>query len=399
MKRAISTASFLALACSEAGAFVLSNHASLRRQSQSEGTGKAVNKSGRGLNPGMNESNNRDVHKDDKTEDHNFALRMKRHQETESDDDFVHDETNEEKTHSHHDMDGEHLHERRMFLGAMLSSAPALGALSELSLPQPANAIVRNFPDELSQDDNDSVDLAAVRGEIIAVRKASKKKSMDQLISNPAVFQSPNDYLGSIVWAVALWLLSGSRSNPIVTPLGNAIYDEEKEPWLKDRNVGLFAPLPAGFLLLMGLVFILFGVITDRAIVFLAEGDSSATLQLAGVALIGGGALELGRIAGGEKGETREENERATLLGNEFNEFAGKRLKRGGNCHRSEVVGAFRRYFAKYRYENEEYPLSDLEIERLIREWNREEGNDSMSSAGFFTGLQINDQADAFGNR
>jgi len=222
---------------------------------------------------------------------------------------------------------------------------------------------------------------------------------MDQLISNPAVFQSPNDYLGSIVWAVALWLLSGSRSNPIVTPLGNAIYDEEKEPWLKDRNVGLFAPLPAGFLLLMGLVFILFGVITDRAIVFLAEGDSSATLQLAGVALIGGGALELGRIAGGEKGETREENERATLLANEFNEFAGKRLKRGGNCHRSEVVGAFRRYFAKYRYENEEYPLSDLEIERLIREWNREEGNDSMSSAGFFTGLQINDQADAFGNR
>ena len=33
----------------------------------------------------------------------------------------------------------------------------------------------------------------------------------------------------------------------------------------------------------------------------------------------------------------------------DFAAFAGRRLQRGGRCHESEVYGAFRKEFAKYR--------------------------------------------------
>ena len=166
---------------------------------------------------------------------------------------------------------------------------------------------------------------------------------------------------------------------------------------MKDRNEGLFAPFPLAFTLLMGIVFLILGIVTDRTLLFVAEGDSNVVLQLAGVSLIGGASLELGRIASGEKMKTRDEDNRDEELQNEFEEFAQRRLilGEGGSVHRSEVISAFRRYFGKYRVENDEFPLSDLEIERLLRSWNKRNGNqESMTSAGFVKNLQINSQAE-----
>jgi hypothetical protein len=55
---------------------------------------------------------------------------------------------------------------------------------------------------------------------------------------------------------------------------------------------------------------------------------------------------------------------------------------------------------SQYRQsDNDEYPLADIEIERMLRSWNRKMGNQEMSSAGFFSGIQINDQADVFVKR
>jgi len=134
-----------------------------------------------------------------------------------------------------------------------------------------------------------------------------------------------------------------------------------------------------------------------------AERDVDANLQLAGVTLISGGALELGRIASGEKKETREESDRSTRLEEEFATFASDRLKPGGNCHRSEVVRAFRRYYAKYRradIDDQEYAISDVEIERLLRNWSSSSsstgGAVERSAAGFYSGVQINKDADVF---
>ena len=85
-------------------------------------------------------------------------------------------------------------------------------------------------------------------------------------------------------------------------PMANILYDKDTKEgsWVKDRNEKLFSPLPIGFMFVMGIVFLLLGVLADRTLLFISDGDSDVVLQLAGVSLIGGGALELGRVASGK---------------------------------------------------------------------------------------------------
>jgi hypothetical protein len=134
------------------------------------------------------------------------------------------------------------------------------------------------------------------------------------------------------------------------------------------------------------------------------SGSGSGTgtsLQLAAVCLIGGATLELGRVASGEKMLTRVESDRDDLLRKEFQDFADSRLQLGGTCHRLDVVRAFRRYYGKYRTsDNPEFPLSDVEIEQLLRNWSLEQGPAiERSSSGFYAGVRINPDADAFAPR
>ena len=86
------------------------------------------------------------------------------------------------------------------------------------------------------------------------------------------------------------------------------------------------------------------------------------------------------------------------MLEDEFSAFADRRLlaKKTGNVHRSEIVSAFRRFNPKYRVDNEQYPLTDLEIERMARSWAKARGLEGMSAVGYFKGVIINQQADAF---
>lgn len=55
-----------------------------------------------------------------------------------------------------------------------------------------------------------------------------------------------------------------------------------------------------------------------------------------------------------------------------------------------------RRYNPKYRVaDNEQYPLADIEIERILKAWNREFGSGSeMTSAGFVSGISVDGGAD-----
>jgi hypothetical protein len=208
--------------------------------------------------------------------------------------------------------------------------------------------------------------------------------------------------LSALLWGSALWFVAGSRSNPVATPLANLVYrDKQDDGWLQDRNDGLFGDLPIPLLLLLALVFIGLGAATDTLLVnFLFDGDRNISLQLAGVSLIAAATLELGRIASGEKAPTREEADRDGLLEAEFTEFADKRLLVGGNCHRSDVVAAFRRYYSKYRQvDSEDYPLTNLEIEGLLKAWTARLPRVEMSSAGFYYGVQINKEADVFATR
>ncbi|CAB9497113.1 expressed unknown protein [Seminavis robusta] len=251
-----------------------------------------------------------------------------------------------------------------------------------------ANAYEKTFPVEL-----DTLDADPRTPRERALQQPTKPKA------SPAA--DPIELgLGAVLWGGALWLLTGSRSNPLATPLANVLYSADKEEWLQDRNEGLFAALPAPLLALLGIVFCALGLAIHFVAIQLADGSMDISLQLAGVLLIGGGSLEIGRIASGEKKQTRDDFDRDTLLEQDFQEFAENRLKLGGNCHRSEVVQAFRRYHAKYRQaDNPEFPLNDLEIEQLLRQWNQKNAGAQTSAAGFYTGIQINAEADVFVQR
>ena len=203
----------------------------------------------------------------------------------------------------------------------------------------PVRAYEKTFPSNLDFENGDtSKDIAALREAKIAQQKAENRKS--------AVW-GPKDALTSITWGGALWLLLGSRSNPLVTPLANILYDRDEEQWLKDRNEGLFASVPPLLFVVLAVVFFALGVILDHLILLATQSDANVSLQLAGVTLIFGATLELGRVFSGEKRKTRQDFDRDSQLEREFTEFAEKRLMPGGNCHRSEVVKAFRRYYGK----------------------------------------------------
>ncbi len=215
------------------------------------------------------------------------------------------------------------------------------------------------------------------------------------------------------------------RSNDSSNIRNNSNNNKKKSDnqWLADRNDGYFGELPPSFMAILSVVFVIFGIVLDRTVYFLvADGDADVSLQLGGVSVIGGAVWEVGRLAAKEKAPTREEYERDVELYREFRGFAEKRIIVGGrsgssssssssggrsvlssscSCHRSDVISAFRRFNSKYRTaDNEQFPLSDIEIERILRKWNREFGSGSeMSSAGFFSGICVDGVADAFAPR
>jgi hypothetical protein len=287
--------------------------------------------------------------------------------------------------------------DRRKALSAVAALALGLAAQSTS-----VNAFDWTFPTELTGTDEKQGDIVLGKRSTSQQRADAASNTMVTRKNNMVNFNMQDDLLPSLVWSGALWLLAGSRSNPLATPIANILYDPEQEQWLKDRNVGLFASPPLPFLLLLGFVFICLGVVTQFTLLQLAEGDGSLSFQLAGVSLIGGGALELGRIASMEKGLTRDEFDRDIQLQQEFEAFASKRLQLGGNCHRRDVVASFRRFYAKYRQvDSVQYPLTDLEIEQLLRWWNgtANRGRAQMTSGGFYYGIQINQDADVFVSR
>ena len=277
--------------------------------------------------------------------------------------------------------DGNHqkVLDRRKAIGA-LSTAVFSGLLLN---SESASAYEKTFPVELNTIDADT--------------RTPRQRALEaSAASRPKTSAGPTDLgLGALLWGSALWFLTGSRSNPLATPLANLLYNSEDEQWLQDRNDGLFAALPPPLLFLLGGVFVLLGFVVHLAAISLAEGSVDISLQLAVVLLIGSGTLEIGRIASGEKKQTRTDYDRDAMLEHEFEDFAERRLQLGGNCHRSDVVKAFRRFHAKYRQaDNPDYPLNDLEIEQLLKQWNGRNAGAQRSSAGFYSGIQINPDAD-----
>jgi len=370
----------------------------------------------------------------------------------------------------------EQLVERRAFLHNMLAATSAAAAgiaaiavATTTAAADPAAAYEQSYPIEListptDETENSSNSLTKLKEERLAARRAYVESTRREMRDDPLgidVTSSSNVNFGETIagastWALALWFATGSRSNPIVTPLANALYGDDgdddgddddgggedageigatvdavarlgpqrrrrpegqerppprrrttsRNQWLADRNDGYFSELPPSFMAILSAVYIVLGVLVDRAAYFfVADGDADVSLQLGGVCAIGGAFWEVGRLAAREKPDTRTDADRDALLYGEFSEFASRRMIVGAGpsctCHRSDVISAFRRYNPKYRRaDDDRYPLSDVEIERMLRRWNREYGSKrEMSPAGFFGGICVDPGADAFGPR
>ena len=353
------------------------------------------------------------IHTEGRQSSDDFALRMgaaiQSEERSTNDEDHIDDC-------SDNDIDDEsiqqqQIYERRHFLHGMLATGIATAISTTI---EPANAYEQAYPLELkatpyNEVETSSNSLSKLKQERISQKKAMVAATQDELKNDPLglkLIPGSSNYgltiFGASTWALALWFASGSRSSPVVTPIANLLYDESKEDWLADRNDGYFGDLPLGFMAILSAVFVFCGVIADRLVYFLADGDAEVSLQLAGVSVIGGAVWEVGRLATKEKKQTRQEYERDVILYQEFEDFTNKRIIVGrGSCHRSDVISAFRRYNPKYRNaESEQYPLSDIELERILKAWNREFGSRSeMSSAGFFSGIYVDAEADVFAPR
>jgi len=307
--------------------------------------------------------------------------------------------------------DEERTYQRRAFLSSMLAATAGATTAALSDQTDAAWAYEQAYPVELTgvtpydAAETSANSLSKLKAERAASKRAQVESTRDELRNDPlGLGQSTNSgnfgltIAGATTWGLALWFASGSRSNPVVTPVANALYDEDEEDWLADRNAGYFSELPLSLTAILSAVFVFLGVLLDRGVYFLADGDAEVSLQLAGVSAISAGFWEVGRLAAREKAPTRVEYERDELLASEFEDFAARRLVVGrGSCHRSDVIGAFRRYNPKYRTaDSESYPLGDLEIERLLRDWARRSAGLEMSSAGFFNGVFVDGAADAF---
>ena len=338
-----------------------------------------------------------------------FALRMGAAIQSANDEDEIDDCSDNDMDTDEETIQEQQIYERRYFLHGMLAAISATTLME-----QPANAYEQAYPLELkatpyNEVETSSNSLSKLKQERISQKKAMVAATQDELKNDPLglkLIPGSSNYgltiFGASTWALALWFASGSRSSPVVTPIANLLYDESKVDWLADRNDGYFGDLPLGFMAILSAVFVFCGVIADRLVYFLADGDAEVSLQLAGVSVIGGAVWEVGRLATKEKKQTRQEYERDVILYQEFEDFTNKRIIVGrGSCHRSDVISAFRRYNPKYRNaESEQYPLSDIELERILKAWNREFGSRSeMSSAGFFSGIYVDAEADVFAPR
>ena len=323
------------------------------------------------------------------------------------------------------------IQKRRQFLHTLITSTTAAAIVTSNT---PTAEAANYYPLEMESDVREegiTMNPKLSSSKSTANRKAAVNIDINNNNKNNAknniakVIQplSKKDVLPTFLWATALWLWTGSRSNPIVSPLAQTLYsssqqennDEEQQQssssapqWVQDRKDGYFTTLPVSFSLLLGILFLLFGTILQR-LLFLGGTDFDFNEQLAGVSVLSGAAFELGRIASGEKPITRQEFDRDIQLKTEFQQFANARLilnnsitntnsnqsiKRGGSCHKSDVIASFRRYYPQYRTEDINV-LSNIELEQIIQTWNRQQpGYEEMTNAGFFKNFQVNTEAD-----
>mmetsp|Transcript_69268 Transcript_69268/g.130613 ORF Transcript_69268/g.130613 Transcript_69268/m.130613 type:complete len:413 (-) Transcript_69268:53-1291(-) len=164
------------------------------------------------------------------------------------------------------------------------------------------------------------------------------------------------------------------------------------DQWLKDRKEGLKAEVPLQVQAIVLLPFLAAGVLVSRLLLVAVE-DQTFVTSLGIIGCISGAAFDVIR----DPLPTREERDRQAKLLVEFIDFANERLQLGGQCKENDIVEVFRRFYPRYRWSDmgsttDGVSLTDREIQRLLRRWNKEMGYPGFrkgAQAGYWDGISL----------
>lgn len=232
-----------------------------------------------------------------------------------------------------------------------------------------------------------------------AVRQRAEDASRAGMPIDPVVVLTtlqPIDVIGSVLIAYALAVGPG----PWLAPLGIgtnvrptrqvALFiaratRQESEPWALDVQDGFSYELPLPILVLMGVTFVLTGLVIERVLLLALDDSVMFVFSLAGSLAIAAAFFELIR----PPLESRADYEQRQLEYSEFEQFASAQLERtpGASCHETDIVRSFRTFYPKYRAASGK--ISDTDIEGMMRRWGKFE----RSPAGYYKGIALKPSA------
>ena len=270
-------------------------------------------------------------------------------------------------------------------------------AALSLVLLSPHTSAASLIPSELSSDS----EIRTVEFRTPAVGRSERAATSPSLRlrrqQKPLPPLTAKDAIAASCLGVSAFLLAGSTSSPLSLPLANLMGYDEEDDWVKDRQEGLSSSPPAGFTLTLSVIALLFGVIAERGVMKLSEGDVYITIQLSVLAVLWGTFIEFGRFVVGEKGVTREENDKDQLMCDDFLDFAKESITLTSPTtseHQSDIIKSFRRSNTSYRNSEQ---VSDSQIINVLDTFLRANGEGrKVSNAGFVKGVQLKQRVDGF---
>jgi hypothetical protein len=159
----------------------------------------------------------------------------------------------------------------------------------------------------------------------------------------------------------------------------------EREEWALDAYDGFSFSPPALIKAAMAAIFVLSGLLTERALLLLLDGSLTFVSSLSGSLAVAAVFFEIIR----PQLTSREENNASEAQFAEFESFASAQLDfaPGGSCHETDIVRGFRTFYPKYRPSGGQ--ISDADIEDMMRRWGWPRGRFERTPAGYYKGINL----------
>lgn len=159
----------------------------------------------------------------------------------------------------------------------------------------------------------------------------------------------------------------------------------EREQWALDADDGFSYSPPPLVAAAMAAIFVLGGLVAERALLLLLDGSLTFVSSLSGSLAVAAVFFEIIR----PPLTSRAANDASEARFAEFESFASAQLEfaPGGSCHETDIVRGFRTYYPKYRPSSDR--ISDMDIEDMMRRWGWPRGRFERTPAGYYKGISL----------